>query len=115
MNLSLLKLNTRKRLNKIHSLPSIKSSNNNDYSFNNISSTTNASVIKNTQNNSIIIQTKPQPQKYRILKKIKLNRDIKINSINTKDLFHSTKNINKKTLEILENADNIIKERIKFH
>ena len=101
-------------LNKIHFLPSIKASiNNNDCSINNISSTTNASVIKNTQNNSLIIQNKPQ--KYRILKKIKLNKDIRSNSMITKDLFHSTKNINKKTLEILENADHIIKERAKFH
>ena len=104
-------------INKVRSLPNIHTSKiNNDNSINNISSTTNASVIKNTPNNSILIPS--QTKKYRLLKKIKLNNNINksmININNTKDLFYSTKNIKQKTIQILENADNILKERTKFH
>ena len=110
MKINLLKLNHRIK-NKTRSLPSIHAYNN-DNSLNNISSTTNASALKNTQvNKSIIIEK--YPKKYRALKKIKLNNNKNI-STNSKNLFFSTKNINKKTLEILENADYIMKQSSKF-
>ena len=111
MKINLLKLNSRLK-NKVRSLPSIRGYNNNDNSLNNISSTTNASVIKNTQINSSILIEK-YPKKYRPLKRIKFNNNKNI-SMDSKDLFFSTKNINKKTLKIFENADYILEKRNKF-
>ena len=115
MKLNSLKANLNSRIiNKVRSLPNIHlNKNNSEISLNNISSTTNASVIKNTQNNSVLIQQ--YTKKYRILKKIKLNNDNPNIKLNKNDLFYSTKNKNKKTLEILKNADNIIRDRTKFH
>ena len=104
-------------INKVSSLPTIHiSKRNNDSNINNISSTTNASAIKNTINNSILIPN--QTKKYRLLKKIKLNNNANksmLNNIDSKNIFHSTKNINLKTIQILEKGDLILKERKKLH
>ena len=104
-------------INKVSSLPTIHiSKRNNDSNINNISSTTNASAIKNTINNSILIPN--QTKKYRLLKKIKLNNNANksmLNNIDSKNIFHSTKNINQKTIQILEKGDLILKERKKLH
>ena len=109
-----------RNLNKISSLPNIKnlSKSYNDNNLNKINSTTNASVIKINDNNSVLIPT--NTKNYKILKKIKLNNvnihdNNKSSFINTKNTFLSAKNINKKTIDIIENADYIIKERAKKH
>ena len=113
MKLYSLKTNAR-TINKVHSLPVIKSyktKNNNDYNTSNISATTNASMIKGTSNNNSIIQNYSKNKK--ILKKIKtnnLNRCISSNSI-----FSSKTDVSKKTIDILENADQIMRERLKNH
>ena len=61
MKLYSLKTNAR-QLNKVRSLPfikSYKSKNNSDYNASNISATTNASMIKgNSNNNSIFLKIK---------------------------------------------------------
>lgn len=109
-----------RNLNKISSLPNLKnlSKSYNDNNLNKINSTTNASVIKINDNNSVLIPI--NTKNYKILKKIKLNNvnihdNNKSSFINTKNTFLSAKNINKKTIDIIENADLIIKERAKKH
>lgn len=107
-------LSTRK-LNQVHSLPFIKNymlKRNSEYSLNNASSTTNASIIKSSANNSALIPHK----NHRILKKIKLNNKYNSQrSINSKSQIIYPPNTNKRTIEILENADQIMKERLKFN
>ena len=108
-----LKTNAR-QINKVRSLPvikSYKSKNNSDYNISNISATTNASMIKGNSNNNSIIQNFSKNKK--ILKKIKannLNRCISSSSI-----FSAKTDISKKTIHILENADQIMRERLKNH
>ncbi len=108
-----LKTNARP-LNKVRSLPvikSYKSKNNSDFNTSNISATTNASMIKGNRNNDSIIQNVSKNKK--ILKKIKannLNRCISSSSI-----FSTKTDISKKTIDILENADQIMRERLKNH
>ena len=108
--------NPKRKLNKINSLPFIKllSKKKNDYSSNNISATTNTtSKRKNNVNSSSIISNKAQ-NSHRILKKIKLNNNYHPHrSINKSQIY--SYNAKRSTIEILENADQIMKERLKFH
>ena len=104
-----------KKLKKVSSLPLIKklkrNNKNNESNKNNISSTTRDSMIKNSANNSTILPY----QSHRILKKIKLNNKNNNNSqssINKSQVI--SHNLNSTTMEIIKNADNIIKERKKF-
>ena len=104
-----------KKINKCNSLPKIirsyaLKSKNNENNLNNISATTNASALKNSINNSALL-----PKKNTIfLKKIKLNDKFKSKrALNNSEINLS--NLKKSTIEILENADQIMKERSKFH
>ena len=96
--------------NKVLFLPRIKglSQNNSDYSLINVSATTNASMLQRSGNNSTLIPCKS----HRILKKIKLNRNYP-NQINKSEIF--SYHPNKKVMKIIENADQIMKERMQFH
>ena len=101
-------LNRIRRIHQSNSLPTII--NNNTSQINNASATTNASILHSNINNSSLISNKNTF----LLKKIKLKK--KFNSqraINKSDINIS--NTNKRTLQILENADQIMKERLKFH
>ena len=114
MKLALPLSKTIRKLNQIRSLPKVKTNginrNSEDNSINNDNSTTNASainsILKNSINTSLVTN-----KKNRLLKKIKLNskynsqRSINRNQINS---------INKRTIEILENADQIMRERMKY-
>ena len=102
--------NSSRKLNHALFLPKIKglSKCKSDYSLVNVSATTNASIIQKPANNSTLIPCKS----HRILKKIKLNRNSQ-NLINKSEIF--SYNPNKKVMKIIENADQIIKERVKFH
>ena len=101
-------LNRIRRIHQSNSLPAII--NNNTSQIYNASATTNASILHSNINNSSLISNKNTF----LLKKIKLKK--KFNSqraINKSDINIS--NTNKRTLQILENADQIMKERLKFH
>ena len=103
-----------RRINNVRSLPLIKSyssKNYNDNSINNVSVTTNASVIQGKANKSSLMQN--YLNNHKILKKVrirKLNR-----CVSTSNMYPSTTNTSKKTMEILENADQIMRERAKNH
>ena len=102
---------TQRKNNKIPFLPKIKgiSKSNSEYSLINVSATTNASVIKNnsTANSSIPCKS------HRILKKIIKSNNISQRPINNSQIYsYNQKN---KISKIIQNADEIMKERGKFH
>ena len=109
----IINISKTRKLNQIHSLPIIHNysqKRNINNSLNNISATTNASVIKNSVNNSTLISNKSLI----MLKKIKLNDKYNSQrSVNNSMLYPS--NMKKKTIQILYNADNIMKERKKYN
>ena len=104
-----------KRLKQVHSLPTIHQyliKGNYDNKSINASSTTNESIIKNNNNNSTLMSNK----NIILLKKIKLNDKIRSQRLrfNNSVIINPT-NTHKKTIQILENADQIMKERLKFN
>ena len=111
------------RLNKVPSLPNISTFRpkiKKNISTNNVSSTTNASGDRNinSYNNSSIInksQNSNKKNKNILLHKIKLNNSKSQRSISKNWLLPDSINTQKGTLEILKNADEIMKERIINH
>jgi len=104
-----------RRLNQIHSLPVIHNYRNksNNNSINNISSTTNASMVRHSINNSTSISNRSLLI-FKKIKKIKLNDKYNSQrSINNNEINPS--NTKKRTIEILNNADKIVRERLKFN
>ena len=114
-------------LNKVQSLPNISTFRpklKKNFSTNNISSTTNASVDKNinSNSNSSIIPSQNisqnsynDPHKKIILHKIKLNNSKSQRSITKCWILPDSINTTKATLEIMQNADDIYRERLKNH
>ena len=111
------------RLNKVPSLPNISTFRpkiKKNISTNNVSSTTNASGDRNinSYNNSSIInksQNSNKKNKNILLHKIKLNNSKSQRSISKNWILPDSINTQKGTLEILKNADEIMKERIINH
>jgi len=115
------------RLNKVQSLPNISTFRpklKKEFSTNNISSTTNASGDKNliSNSNSSVIATQNisqnsynNPHKKIILHKIKLNNSKSQRAITKSWVLPDSINTTKGTLEILQNADDILRERYKNH
>ena len=111
------------RLNKVPSLPNISTFRpkiKKNISTNNVSSTTNASGDRNinSYNNSSIInksQNSNKKNKNILLHKIKLNNSKSQRSISKNWLLPDSINTQKGTLEILKNADEIMKDRIINH
>ena len=115
------------RLNKVQSLPNISTFRpklKKEFSTNNISSTTNASGDKNliSNSNSSVIASQNisqnsynNPHKKIILHKIKLNNSKSQRAITKSWVLPDSINTTKGTLEILQNADDILRERYKNH
>ena len=115
------------RLNKVQSLPNISTFRpklKKEFSTNNISSTTNASGDKNliSNSNSSVIASQNisqnsynNPHKNIILHKIKLNNSKSQRAITKSWVLPDSINTTKGTLEILQNADDILRERYKNH
>ena len=117
-----------KSLNKVPSLPIIltfrsKIKNNNNSSHN-LSSTTNISQEKiNSINNSSIMNShifsneipKKNNNKNLLLKKIKLNHSNSQKTISKSWIMPDSLNTRKGTLEMIQKADDILKQRLKFH
>ena len=107
-----MKIMGARNLNKFHPFPIIniyKQKRNINYSLNNISSTTNASILINSPNNSEFLSNRNLIS----LKKIKINNNnYSQRSINNSEINSS--NIKKKTIKILNRADKILKERVKY-
>jgi len=115
------------RLNKVQSLPNISTFRpklKKEFSTNNISSTTNASGDKNliSNSNSSVIASQNisqnsynNPHKKIILHKIKLNNSKSQRALTKSWVLPDSINTTKGTLEILQNADDILRERYKNH
>ena len=102
-----------KRINQSNSLPTIFNNNasqrNIESSINNVSSTTNASILNSNINNSTLMSNKNT----KLLKKLNLKRKFNSQRAINKSEINIT-NTKKTTLRILQNADKIMKERLKF-
>lgn len=118
--LNKLKINKEFNRNKLISLPDIRNSSsknnnscnisftNNNKSSNSINQTTKASLSKN---NSSILLIKNKLKKFK-LKKIKLNNSVSsISSISDSKYYFPKTNTNKDLVNLLNNADKIIKIR----
>ena len=88
-----------------------------EYSVNNASSTTKASKINNKYNFNLL--PKLSPKRNYILKKIKINNFKKSSSLGNLNNFFISSTVssksNKKTIELLDNAEQIMRERMKNH
>ena len=115
-----------KPLSKVPSLPiaiTLRSkTKNNNNSTHNLSSTTNISQEKiNSINNSSIINShifsneNPKKKKNLFLKKIKLCHSNSQKAISKSWIMPDSLNTRKGTLEMIQNADNILMQRLKFH
>ena len=92
-------------------------SNNSEYSANNASATTNASKIKNKSN---FLPKLITPKNNYFLKKIKLNKNLRKSSSLTSlsNIYIPsvlTTKSSKQTIELLDNAEQIMRERMKNH
>jgi hypothetical protein len=116
-----LKINKEFNRNKLISLPEIRNSSsknnnscnisftNNNKSSNSINQTTKASLSKNNSSSLILIKNRLKKLK---LKKIKLNNSVSsISSISDSKYYFPKTNTNKDLLNLLKNADKIIKMR----
>ena len=103
---------THRKHNKIPFLPKIKglSKSNSEYNLINVSASTNASIIKNKSTINSAIPCKS----HRILKRIKINNNHKSQrSLDSCQIC--SRNQNNIVSKIIQNADQIMKERVKFH
>ena len=92
-------------------------SNNSEYSVNNASATTNASRVKN---NSNFLPKLITPKNNYLLKKIKLNKNLrKSSSVTSLSNIYIpsalTTKSSRQTIELLDNAEQIMRERMKNH
>ena len=112
-----------KPLNKVPSLPNVLSfrpNQKNNISTNNMSSTTNVSQekIQNSINNSSILCPPENPNKKSknvLLKKIKLNYSNSQRAISKSWIMPDSLNTRFGTMQMMQNADDILMHRLKFH
>lgn len=109
----MMKRTNIRKLSKNNSLPIIRnyvSKRNKEVNFNNISTTTNPSIVKSNANNS----TSMSNRSIILLRKIRLNEKFNSQRLINKSEINSS-NTNKNTIKLLKNADKIMKERMKFN
>ena len=100
------------KLKKISYLPNIHR-----FVKNNNSLIIDTSTTKKNESSSLLIPTYPKTKKHKILKKIKINYNHNVNSnsnlLNNNNSFFTSKNISRKSNELFQSAEDIIKQRAK--